>query len=437
MTISSTTAKVSYAGNGTTTAFVVPFYFLDASHLKVVKRTAAGIETTLTLTTNYSVTGAGVLSGGTVTLLVAPLSGETLVIARNAPLTQIIDYQTNDPFPAETHEQALDKLTMLVQQLQEQLDRAVKVAITDTTNPDALVTSVANSAASASSSAASAASSLATFQGVYYGSYTADPTTDPLGNAITAGDLYYNTATSKLRIYTGSAWADTATATPVSYNTQSFSGNGSTTSFTLSSAPAALNATEVFISGVRQVPTTIYTLSGSTLTFTTAPASGTNNIYVRWTNSITVGVPNDGSVTAAKMAAGAAVGNIGYTPANDSLAAHLAGAETFTAAKRGVVVSLTDGATITPDFAAGNNFAVTLAGNRTLANPTNQTAGQSGVIVVTQDATGSRTLAYGANWKFASGTAPTLTTTASAVDVIAYYVESATRITARWIGDVK
>ena len=111
--------------------------------------------------------------------------------------------------------------------------------------------------------------------------------------------------------------------------------------------------------------------------------------------------------------------------------------QSFTAAQRGAVVALTDGATITPNFAAGNNFSVTLAGNRTLANPTNLTAGQSGVIVVTQDGTGGRTLAFGGNWKFPGGTAPTLTTAANAVDVIAYYVESASRITARVVGDVK
>ena len=108
--------------------------------------------------------------------------------------------------------------------------------------------------------------------------------------------------------------------------------------------------------------------------------------------------------------------------------AGLAVAQSFTKAQRGTVVSLTDGATIAV-MSLGNNFSVTLAGNRTLGAPTNQTAGQSGVIVVTQDSTGSRTLAYNSVYKFAGGTAPTLTTTASAVDVLAYYVESSTRIT--------
>ena len=111
--------------------------------------------------------------------------------------------------------------------------------------------------------------------------------------------------------------------------------------------------------------------------------------------------------------------------------------QSFSVAQRGTITALTDGATITPNMNNANNFSVTLGGNRTLANPTNLTAGQSGVIVVTQDGTGSRTLAYGSNWKFPGGTAPTLTTTASAVDVIAYYVESASRITARVVADVK
>ncbi len=111
--------------------------------------------------------------------------------------------------------------------------------------------------------------------------------------------------------------------------------------------------------------------------------------------------------------------------------------QSFTVAQRGSITALTDGATITPDFAAANNYSVTLGGNRTLANPTNITAGQSGVIVITQDGTGSRTLAYGSYFKFAGGTAPTLTTTAAAVDVLAYYVESSTRITAKLIADVK
>lgn len=117
--------------------------------------------------------------------------------------------------------------------------------------------------------------------------------------------------------------------------------------------------------------------------------------------------------------------------------AQLATAQSFSAAQRGAVSALTDGSTITADFAVANNFSLTIGGNRTLANPSNLTAGQHGVIVITQDGTGSRTLAYGSYWKFSTGTAPTLTTTASAVDVLVYYVESSTRITAKLVSDVK
>ena len=103
-------------------------------------------------------------------------------------------------------------------------------------------------------------------------------------------------------------------------------------------------------------------------------------------------------------------------------------AQTFTKGQRGEITGLTDGATITPDFADSNNFSVTLGGNRTLANPTNITAGQSGSIFITQDGTGSRTLAYGSYFDFAGGTAPTLSTTASAVDRIDYIVRTTTSI---------
>ena len=97
------------------------------------------------------------------------------------------------------------------------------------------------------------------------------------------------------------------------------------------------------------------------------------------------------------------------------------------------VATLTDGATITPDFEANQNFTVTLGGNRTLANPSNVTSdkvGQVGSIFVVQDGTGSRTLSFGSNWDFINGTAPTLSTAASAVDRIDYIVRSTTSIQA-------
>jgi len=107
-------------------------------------------------------------------------------------------------------------------------------------------------------------------------------------------------------------------------------------------------------------------------------------------------------------------------------------AQTWTKGQRGEITALTDGATITPDFADSNNFSVTLGGSRTLANPSNLTTGQSGCIWITQS-TGSHTLAYGSYWDFTGGTAPTLSTAASAVDCLVYAVQSSTKITATLI----
>ena len=115
----------------------------------------------------------------------------------------------------------------------------------------------------------------------------------------------------------------------------------------------------------------------------------------------------------------------------------LADAQTFTGAQRGEITALTDAASIATDLASSNNFSVTLAGNRTLANPTNTVAGQSGSIFITQDGTGSRTLAFGTNFKFVAGTAPTLSTAASSIDRIDYVVAEATKIHAVASLDVK
>lgn len=102
--------------------------------------------------------------------------------------------------------------------------------------------------------------------------------------------------------------------------------------------------------------------------------------------------------------------------------------QTFTAAQRGSIGTLTSGATVTPDFSSSNNFTLTLGENLTIDNPTNLGVGQSGSIFLVQDATGSRTAAWGSYWDFAGGTAPTLTTTADAVDRVDYIVRSATSI---------
>ena len=101
------------------------------------------------------------------------------------------------------------------------------------------------------------------------------------------------------------------------------------------------------------------------------------------------------------------------------------------------ITTLTDAASIGVDFLTGNNFLVTLTDNRTLAAPSNATAGQTGIIYVLQDGTGNRTLGYNTVYKFVSGSAPVLTTTANAVDMLVYSARSATTIDAVMLHDFK
>tara|TARA_R110001592_G_scaffold197718_1_gene445726 strand:- start:139 stop:1776 length:1638 start_codon:yes stop_codon:yes gene_type:complete len=134
MTVSSTTVKNSYSGNGSTTQFAYTFKIFADSDLQVIIRSAAGAETTKTLTTHYTVAGAGNANGGSITFTSGntPTNTETVLIRREVPQTQAIDYIANDPFPAESHEEGLDRATMNVQQLQEEVDRSIKLSRTNT-----------------------------------------------------------------------------------------------------------------------------------------------------------------------------------------------------------------------------------------------------------------------------------------------------------------
>jgi len=117
--------------------------------------------------------------------------------------------------------------------------------------------------------------------------------------------------------------------------------------------------------------------------------------------------------------------------------ATLAGDNTWTGAQRGQVTGLTSNTTITIDMSTTNNHSVTLGHNTTFANPSNQVAGQSGSIFITQDGTGSRTAAWAANWKWKGGTAPTLSTAAASVDRVDYIIAASGSIHAVATLDVK
>jgi hypothetical protein len=342
MTVSSTTVKNSYSGNGSITQFAYGFkIFADSDLIVIIRTDSTGTETVKTLTTHYTVAGAGDASGGSITFTSGntPASGETVVIIREVPQTQAIDYIANDPFPAESHEEGLDRATMTTQQVQEEVDRSIKLSRTNTmtsteftvgatdrankvlafdssgeiavtqelgtykgnwsastayqvrdlvkdtstnniflantahtssgsqpltTNTDSAkwdlivdaasattsataaatsatasassataaassastastqasnastsastastqATNAANSATAAAASATAAAASADAFDDIYLGSKSSNPTVDNDGDALTAGDLYFNTSTNRLRVFDGSSWIE-------------------------------------------------------------------------------------------------------------------------------------------------------------------------------------------------------------------------------------
>lgn len=139
------------------------------------------------------------------------------------------------------------------------------------------------------------------FADVYQGAKASDPTLRNNGSPLQPGDMYFNTSVNELRLYSGSVWvAGTAGTVAV----QRFNGTGSQTAFSLSTAPSGENNTQVYINGVYQQKDT-YSVTGVTLTFSTAPPAGTENIEVVTISTLALGETDASLVTFLPAGAGA------------------------------------------------------------------------------------------------------------------------------------
>ena len=183
-----------------------------------------------------------------------------------------------------------------------------------------------------------------------------------------------------------------------------------TTSFGLSGTPnitvGTISATSLNASGI--VTATSFSGSGANLTGISSVSFATTSFGLSGTPNLNVGITT--------------VTQLGINTTTIPTKLYVQG----NAASN--IVTLTDGATITPDFTLGNNFQVTIAASRTIANPTGVTTGQSGVIFIQENGTGGYTVGWGTSWDFASSTAPTLITTASALNALPYFARSTTSI---------
>ena len=189
--------------------------------------------------------------------------------------------------------------------------------------------------------------------------------------------------------------------------------------YNVSIAVSGTDAIQLYSNGVINIPST-WTLQAENLGGALAGAYNAANASLA---NATATFAGDLTLTGnTYIAIGAATSNvgIGVTSANAKL--YIRGSVTTE------TTAMTDDATIYPEFTSNNNFSVTLGGSRTIANPNTPVPGQTGLFYLQQDGTGSRVVSWGSSYRFSGNTAPTLSTAANTVDVIAYAVKNTTSI---------
>ena len=413
-----------YNGDGVTASFDYDFQIQDEVELKVTRQNADGTETVLTLTTDYTVSGVGNDAGGSITLVDAATdapSGSKLVIQYDGLYTQSVDYSNQGRIQLSLLENSLDKLMMHCRSLKEIADRAVTVDAFSTADITVLRANI-NALAGIESAISTVAANIGSVNTV-------------------SGDI------ANVNTVAGVA-SGVSTLAPIAANITTVAGIAAnvTTCATNIANIVTVAGISTDVTAVAAVSADVTTCADNIAAILAAPteasdaAASASAAATSETNAAaSASAAATSETNAASSASAAAASAASVTPAD--AADYRAKIADRLLSPVGVwdsaaEVTLTDGANIALDLNSGINFGVTLAGNRTLDNPTNAKVGQTGFIKVTQDATGSRTLAFDTNYKFKGGTAPTLTTDANAVDLLFYQVISSTFILVVLVGDV-
>jgi hypothetical protein len=305
---------------------------------------------------------------------------------------------------------------------------SASAAATSASNASTSETNAANSASAASGSATSAANSAAaaaasfdSFDDRYLGVKASDPTLDNDGNALVSGALYFSSTENIMKVYDGASWIAATSAGNVSFlqyeytatlGQTTFSGaddNAATLSYTVANLIVTLNGVVLDNGGD-------YTATNGTSVVLTSGAAAGDLLQVIAFKSFTV----------ADMVPASTGGTFsGSVTVNGNLTVN--GLGNFDTAVAATNTTSSTG-NVTLDFSANQNHVLTLTGSVTLDNPTTEVVGQSGFIVFIQDGTGGRTVSLGTDYETAGGTGLTLSSAASATDVVPYIVAASGRI---------
>jgi hypothetical protein len=191
MTVSAQSPVITYTANGSATVFDYPFLIIQATDLKVYLNSVE-------VTTGFSVSGAGVEDGGSVTFTVAPADTTEVKLIRSISLDRTTDYVEGGPLRSAVLNADIDRVVMMVQD--------VRADAVSTIEFEAIVSAVNADAAAAAASAAEAASTLVDFASRYLGSKATAPTLDNEGDALTEGALYWDSTLNEMFVFDSASW---------------------------------------------------------------------------------------------------------------------------------------------------------------------------------------------------------------------------------------
>lgn len=274
MTIASSVSKTpTYACNGSTVSFPYGFRILQASDMVVIREDADGFQTTLTIGTDYSLTGVGTDAGGVIETTTAYAAGNKITGIRVPSFLQSVDLQNQGAFFAQVIEDALDLAAMRDQSLRAAISNAIRAPDTEAVSmvlPSATLRANKYLLFDANGAPTYVNSQI---DARYYGPLGSDPATRPDGSARQAGDLYFNTVSLGFRTYSGLSWQPAIPPAALTLTNFTETATSAKTTFTISGG-YAIGTALAYLNGVLLAPDEVTMSDGATAVLSSACAVG-------------------------------------------------------------------------------------------------------------------------------------------------------------------